>query len=193
MMSMHWDGIILAAGRGRRMGGPKHRLPWGDADLLNHLCNTYLAAGAHRIFCVVPEDGTADRAGDAAIHYVQGDAERPMIHSLRRAMRRATAPWRIAQPVDAPFTTVPLLHALLDAADRAPSPARAIVPFFGDQPGHPVCLPAALTTAIKALPDGGLRRILGEAGHVPMPWADEKILADLDTPEDLERWTGGIL
>ena len=35
--------VVLAAGEGRRMGGPKALLPIGEHDFLDHVCRLYLA------------------------------------------------------------------------------------------------------------------------------------------------------
>lgn len=85
------------------------------------------------------------------------------------------------QPVDAPFTTSEMIAALTQ-----PVRTHACVLVHRGQPGHPVWVPEGLFSAVLARPEGGLRTLLGDAESVE--WPDDSILADVDTPEDRDRW-----
>lgn len=175
-------GVILAAGRSRRLGQPKALLTIDGERLVARLVRIYREAGLP--VRVVAADLAIARAAEAAgASVVDGDPEASMIDSLARGLAGSAAAGAgaIVQPVDAAFTDVPLLLALGQALLHVP-----VVPHFGGDPGHPVALPAGWFPRIAARPEGGLRTLLSAA--IALPWPDPRILCDLDEPGDLARW-----
>jgi CTP:molybdopterin cytidylyltransferase MocA len=55
-----------------------------------------------------------------------------------------------------------------------------------------VLVARALFPAIAARPEGGLRALLEQSPVQRVPFDDERILADLDTPEDVARWMNPV-
>ena len=167
-------GIVLAAGRSARMGRPKARLSIEGQPALVRLVRVLREAELDPVLVVGSEE-----VEDAIV--VAGEPEGEMIDSLARGI--AALPPEIeaavVQPVDAPFTTKEAIALL----SRDPTRARVLA--FEGTPGHPVLVPRALFPAIIARPEGGLRSLLVHAELVP--W-DRSVLADLDTPADLEFW-----
>jgi CTP:molybdopterin cytidylyltransferase MocA len=66
-----------------------------------------------------------------------------------------------------------------------------VIPQFGEKRGHPVLVSADLFPEFLALPRSGQARTVIHA-HRPetvyVDVADEGVCADIDTPEDYERW-----
>jgi CTP:molybdopterin cytidylyltransferase MocA len=186
-------GIILAAGRSRRMGTPKALIHLGGRTLLDRLVETFLRAHVSPLV-VVASGVTLELARSLeGIELVEGDSELPMIDSVARGLKRVEnrAHWALVQPVDAPFTSVEMIAALRGGGGLL---ARALCHL--GRPGHPILLPRSLYPEILERPEGGIRAILGRYDVELVEWPDAAPLADLDTPEDLEQWQsahGGTL
>ena len=135
-------GIVLAAGAGRRFGGPKALVPGWLADrcaaLLDGGCSQVMAvlgAGAEQARNLVPDDVRA---------VVEPGWEEGMGASLRGALAAARRLDPVPDAVlvalvDTPGLTAAAVARLLAAADRAPSEALVQAAYAG-RPGHPVLL-----------------------------------------------------
>lgn len=174
-------GVILAAGRSRRLGRPKALLSFQGKPLVQSLVETYQSVGLEVVVVAGPE--VARALDPRSVRLTLGDPEQVMIDSLARGL--AAGPFgaraAVVQPVDSAFTDRALLSALLQVVKDRP-----VVPHHAGLPGHPVALPASLFPAIAGRPEGGLRTLLGDA--VSLDWDDPRILCDLDEPADLVRW-----
>ena len=159
-------GVILASGRSSRMGTDKADLVIDGERNVDRLRRVY-----REVLDPVVVVG----------HDIRGAMDGEMIDSLACGIDAVLdADAAVVQPIDAPFTTAEHLRLLIDGFD-----GRARVLAHDGTPGHPVILPKALFDAIRARPDGGLRTLLTGAELVE---ADETVLADLDTREDLVKW-----
>jgi CTP:molybdopterin cytidylyltransferase MocA len=122
------------------------------------------------------------------LELIVGDPEQPMIDSVARGIEALlsaapTTPCAVIQPVDAPFTTPEILAALIGGDDRT-----SRVMCHDGKPGHPILLPRGLFDDAQERPSGGLRALIGQHDLEIVDWPDERVLADLDTPEDLAHW-----
>lgn len=165
-------GVILAAGTSSRMGSSKALLSIGGEPALVRLVRIFSEAALAPIVVAGMEEVPG------AIRVPGGEQ---MIDSLAHAIEAIPedAEAAVVQPVDAPFTTVEAITALIARSDQA-----RVLAFEGT-PGHPVLVPRSLFAGIAARPKGGLKTLLGGAELVS--W-DRSVLADLDTPADLAVW-----
>src|SRR4051794_33845457 len=87
-------GVILAAGRGGRMGGKKQLTPWPTAtatipliaaayDAIRPICNKMVIVLGHAA------DEVAAALGDRPFHRVESDPHAPMFESIRAGLRFA--------------------------------------------------------------------------------------------------------
>jgi CTP:molybdopterin cytidylyltransferase MocA len=180
--------VILAAGRSSRMGEPKALMHLGGRRVIDALLNAYRSAKLTPLV-VVASGAVLEALREVEdLDLVVGDPEQPMIDSVAlgiEALLSAAPSVRCAviQPVDAPFTTPEMISALTGGDDRT---ARVLC--HDGKPGHPILLPRGLFDAAQDRPSGGLRELIGQHDLEIVDWPDDRVLADLDTPEDLARW-----
>jgi molybdenum cofactor cytidylyltransferase len=174
-------GLVLAAGEGRRFGGPKQLARVDGRPLVEHVVAA-LAAVLPRVAVVLGAHAEAVRAGadltGAEVVECPAWAE-GMAASLRCGLAALAGADRVVVAVaDQPGLTPAAVRAVL----ARPGSARAV---YDGRPGHPVALgPDLLARAEHLRGDAGFRDLLSgvpevECGHL----ADAR---DIDTREDLE-------
>jgi CTP:molybdopterin cytidylyltransferase MocA len=178
-------GIVLAAGAGRRFGRPKAEVVVGDARLIDRAVATLRAGGCDPVIAVVRAD---TEVADATV-VVNADPDRGMGSSLRLGLSAAvdTAAERaVVVLVDTPDLAATAVSAVAQAGDDA-TMAR-----YRDGRGHPIGFARSVwaEVAAGATGDAGARAWLGahpdRVGTVAVPGRRP---VDLDTPEDLARWS----
>ncbi|RPI41749.1 MAG: nucleotidyltransferase family protein [Betaproteobacteria bacterium] len=186
-------GILLAAGRGSRFGGDKLRARLEDGTAIGVQAARNLKAALPESIAVVrPEDGELSRMLAATGIEVTPcpDAAVGMGASLSHAVRaRADADGWIVALADMPLIRP---QTILRIAAALGSGARIAAPAFRGQRGHPVGFAAGLGKRLAALTgDAGARDIVrDEARQVVLVEVDDPgVLADIDTPAELERVT----
>jgi CTP:molybdopterin cytidylyltransferase MocA len=190
-------GLLLAAGAGRRMGGPKAlvRTSPGHPTLLETAVDRLRSAGLDRVVVVVGAAAAqvsplAAAAGAEVV--VATDWDEGMGASLRAGLRHlVTAP-----DVDAVLVTLvdlpdvgPEVHRrVLGAVGGPPRSALARATFDG-RPGHPVHLGREHWAAVlgSARGDRGARDHLAAHETLAVECGDLATGEDADTPEALDR------
>lgn len=182
-------GIVLAAGAGRRFGGPKQLAELDGKPLLQHAVDAMIAVAAlERVVVVLGAhaDEIRDRVDFA-------DAEpvvcREWDEGLAASLRAGVAELSDADAVvvtlgDQPGITPQVIAGTLDHVDGREAAVRAT---YGGRTGHPVLLKRSLFGAIARLRgDSGARALLAsvavrewECGHLCSP-------VDVDTPAQLQ-------
>jgi len=190
--------VILAAGRGSRMGGPKAVLDIAGKSALRRCLETCRRA-AERVPLATPivvsgHGGDRVRAeleqiGMDHLLVRNPDPDRGQTSSLQTGLAAlpASASGWLTFPVDHPLAGAECLVALARAAAVSPS-ALVVLPSHKGRAGHPALIRRLLLPDILALgPDDPLRDLLrahrAQTVFVTLP--DRGILLDLDTPDDL--------
>ncbi|GLH66529.1 nucleotidyltransferase family protein [Geothrix edaphica] len=176
--------VILAAGAGRRMGGPKALLRLAGETLLHRTARAALDAGCRPVVAVIG-------AWDAGLDGLEvrtvfnPEAQEGMGSSIRQGIA-ALAPEveaALLLTVDQPAVDAALLEALLALA--AAHPARAVACAYAGTLGIPAVLPRRCFPELLALRgDRGAKALLLRQQTVSLPFpagAD-----DLDAPGDLD-------
>jgi molybdenum cofactor cytidylyltransferase len=197
------EALVLAAGAGQRMGGPKALLPWGDTVLALAHARALLGAGVRAVHLVArPEvcEQLASRGVGTSVHLIasqQPDALGPA-GSIRAAalhVPRPSSPLVVVTPCDSlpvqpgTLARLALAHA---ASRREDGLVWAAVPLHLGRAGHPVLADAGLLHSYAREPSPPpLRNLLAGLGPrlVKVEVDDPTILADLDTREDVARWS----
>jgi molybdenum cofactor cytidylyltransferase/nicotine blue oxidoreductase len=177
-------GVVLAAGAGRRLGGPKAELRVDGERLLDRAAARLTAAGCDPVVAVV-RPGT-EVAGARPV--VNPDPDRGMRSSLELGLAAAPGVDAVAVVlVDTPGLTDVGTTAVLDGW----RPGRIAVARYGDRRGHPtVMAPDLWARALElAGPDEGARALLRARPDLVDDVAAPGSAADLDTPQDVAAWT----
>lgn len=194
-MSMGVAAVILAAGRGARYGPSRNKLlvEIDGLPVIQRVAQAALASRAARIVVVTGharEEIEAALAGLPASIVFNPEFSSGLASSLRAGLSAiASADGALVLLGDMPGVTPIVLDALIAAFENAPWSV-AIVPTFDGRRGNPVLIARALFEQVAALEgDEGARNLLREvAGVVELPWGDDGVSADVDTPADLERF-----
>jgi molybdenum cofactor cytidylyltransferase len=178
--------VILAAGAGRRMGGPKALLRFEGETLLRRTARAALDAGCRPVVAVIGAS-SASLDGLEVQTVVNPEAQEGMASSIRLGIA-ALAPEveaALLLTVDQPAVDAALLKELLALA--AAHPTRPAACAYADTLGIPAVLLRRLFPELVALcGERGAKAILvrEKAATLPFPGGE----ADLDTPADLERF-----
>lgn len=178
--------VILAAGSGRRMGGPKALLCVGGETLLHRTARAALAAGCAPVIAVI---GNWDPGlGDLEVETLfNPEAAEGMASSLRVGIGALPQEMEAALilTVDQPAVDAALLRRLLALA--AADPARPAACAYAGTLGIPAVIPQRLFPDLLALRgDRGAKAILLREHTAPLPFPEG--VTDLDTPADLDRF-----
>jgi molybdenum cofactor cytidylyltransferase len=183
------DCIIPAAGSSSRMGRAKLLLPFRGGTIIEASVSAALSA-CPRVFLVVG----CGAAGLAALFRTEPrvlpienpDWQSGMFSSLFRGMRKVETGRFFIALGDMPMIGPEVYIALLQAP-----PAEVVAPVFRGTRGHPVLLGQRVKDeALRQDPaSGSMRKILAGYPVSEVPWEDDTILSDVDTPEDYARRT----
>jgi molybdenum cofactor cytidylyltransferase len=190
--------IVLAAGEGRRMGGPKALLPLGTTTFLGRVCEVLRRPRVAEVVAVL--GASAERVGREAalspdVRLVVNDRwPEGMLTSVWTGLDAAEAEGAdavVLHPVDNPFVAAATVDAVLDALAAG---ARIAVPSHGKRRGHPAGFARESWAALRAAPlERGARAVLAKhpewVVHVE---AGPDCLVDLDTPADLRASLKGL-
>jgi molybdenum cofactor cytidylyltransferase len=196
--------VILAAGRGQRMGGPKALVAvrWGDGagelPLAIAHAKAHLDQGAERVVVVTRVEVArvlsrfAQRGLDIVVSH-QPEHLGPA-GSIRCALDLLppSNEWLMVVPVDMPPISTAIRRELLSRASTDPA-AAAIRPSFEGQRGHPVLIRRdALQSLLSEGGPANLRELLRDLGEraVDVPVIDKRAIVDLDAPEDVRGFYG---
>lgn len=183
--------VVLAAGRGARMGQPKHLLPAEGGTFLEKVLGLAREAGCDPLVCVVAA-GEAERVqgrNDATVHVVVNpDPTRGMVSSLREGLNSLPeVPGVFVFPVDHPYISPATVRLLRECVSGQPD--AVVKPEYLGHGGHPVYIPAALFGRVKSAGrDASLRTIIGESGIrvVRILVSDEGVVHNVNTPDDVK-------
>lgn len=188
-------GVILAAGRGGRMGGTKQLKPWPAAggakpliaaayDAIRPICDDMIVVLGHAA------DEVAAALGNRPFHRAESSPQDPMFDSIRAGLRAAqhfdSTATVVLQPADHPEVALQTLLTLTDWSLQRP--VQAIIPQHTARGGHPVLIPSKI---VARLIDADCPNGLGQfwLDHPELCHRvtvdDPTVLRDIDTPTDL--------
>lgn len=189
------SGIIPAAGKSKRMGQPKMLLPWEGGTVLTRVVSTFRNAGIEDIIIVTggAREQVEELLAPLEVRIIfNEDYERGgMLSSVQRGMRALGHQTQAAliglgdQPQVQEGSVRMVCKAFLETGSNI------VVPSFQMRRGHPWLIARPLwEEVLKMQPPHSLRDFLRarrkEIHYVNVD--DPNVLADLDTPEEYEKW-----
>ena len=188
-------GVILAAGRGGRMGGRKQLTPWPTSagtislvaaayEAIRPICDEMVVVLGH------DADAAAAALGDRRFHRTESDPHAPMFESIRAGLRVAqrvdAGAAIVLQPGDHPEVAASTLDVLTNGSFERPD--QTIIPEYAGRGGHPIVIPPNIAALLV---DSECPAGLGQywLDHPDLchrvPVDDAKVIRDIDTPADL--------
>ena len=183
------------------MGEWKPLLPLKGSTLIETVVSTALKACARVILVTGYRGGElADIfRGERRVKIVQNPGwEDGMFSSIKAGVHEIDTPRFFIVPGDMPFLSLDIYRALMtahtDARDKVPA-TEAVIPEYNGRRGHPVLVDGGVIgRVIGAGPaTRSMREILAQVHCELMPWKDDTILKDIDTPTEYRREGEGAL
>jgi molybdenum cofactor cytidylyltransferase len=191
-------GVILAAGRSTRMGGPnKLLLPVDGQPMVRHAAEQAIAAGLAPVLVVTghqAEEVRAALAGLPVLFVHNPDFAQGLSTSVRAGISAVPPEAAGAMVVlgDMPRVGADVIGALI-AAFSPDMGACAVVPVVGGKRGNPVLWSRGFFPALATLEgDAGARHVIGAHPDrvIEVPVEAEGVLLDVDTPDALAELRG---
>jgi len=192
-------GIILAAGESTRFGKPKQLLDWRGQPFVRAVARTALEAGLNPVIVVTGAHAgqVEDALGDLPVTTVrnpewregQAGSIRAGIHALGSPMgsaRSGAVGSAIFLLVDQPQVTMSVLSALMEAHTH--DIHAVIAPLVVDRRANPILFDrVTFGDLLRLQGDVGGRGIFDKHRVEYLPWHDDRLLLDVDTPEQYAR------
>ncbi len=176
--------VVLAAGRGTRMGRPKALMEVGGSQwwLLQRAALSALRA---RVVWVVSEEvrqAIEREPGSSGMEFAVSDPNAPMFVSALAGIRAAGGRDVFILPVDVPCAAADVFESLCAAASVA-------IPEYRGEAGHPVFLPSAwIDEALSGAESNSSSMRLDELirpDAVRVAVDDLRVCMNLNTPADV--------
>ena len=185
-------GLVLAAGAGRRFGGPKLALSFAGSTVIGSVVAALREAGVAPIVVVIGPhsvDVAAALAGLDTVIAVNEDPDRGMVSSIQAGLRALpeSAPSFLVALGDQPRLRSEDIGRLLSA--HRESGKTIALPTHAGKRGHPVLFDARCRAEILALGDEGTLRDVVHAHPddlVEVELPSDAVIRDIDTQEDYQ-------
>ena len=187
MISKKVAGVILAAGGSSRFGEIKQLLPWKNNNIINTVVETAALAGLDPILVVLGANAGLIQASldNETVQVVTNpDWDKGQSTSLKAGVTaiRHTVDGVLFLLCDQPHLTVNLVDAVVEEGLRS---GKVVTPIIDDRRANPVYFPASCFPLFDTLEgDAGGRQIISACPHTTLPWLDDWMARDIDTPED---------
>ncbi len=188
-------GILLAAGEAARFGQPKQVLGWMGKPLVRHVAESALQAGLSPLIVVTGAHAgavTEALAGLPVLLSHNPDWREGQSTSIRAGLGKLPRETGAAifLLADQPQVTPAVLRALVEQHDQQRS--RIIAPLVQRQRANPVLFDRVTFPDLLVLSgDTGGRAIFSRYPPAWLPWQDENLLTDIDTPQDYQELIRG--
>ena len=188
-------GIILAAGESTRFGQPKQLLDWRGEPFVRAVARTALQAGLSPVLVIT--GANAERVGstvsDLNVMTLRNEVWKSgQASSIKTGIERLTSlpSPRVGGAVfllaDQPQLTTSILRALAEKHAEGLYPV--IAPMVMDRRANPVLFDRVTFSDLLTLEgDVGGRAIFHKHRVEYLPWHDDRLLLDVDTPEMYQR------
>lgn len=191
-------GIILTAGNSSRMGSPKALLKLGETTFLERIVNLLKSSGVSPV-CIIAGKHfiqISSRLTHLQEIMVRNDhPEKGQLYSLQLGIEelKDKCDGLMMCLVDHPLIQESTFLQLIRAFENTDK--EIIIPSYKDRKGHPVIFGSGVFQELLETPlDQGAKPVVRkDVKRVALVEVkDKNILADIDTPEDFERFVGNV-
>jgi molybdenum cofactor cytidylyltransferase len=193
---MDFSVVILAAGTSGRMGIPKILLRFNENhNFTEHLCTSFNTSDCRKIVLVVNTEGAeliktkSFSLPQKTEVVVNNHTDYGRFYSLQFGLKKCdpTLPVFFTN-IDNPFIEEEILTNLLPNINDADY----ICPSFNNKGGHPVLISPTIISDILTQDDNtlDLKTFLKKYRRKNIEFENCKILANINTREDYDRWIG---
>jgi molybdenum cofactor cytidylyltransferase len=183
-------GLILAAGRSRRLGRPKQSLPFGNGTLLEHaIAQVEAVSELDPIVVVLPSEGLSPSPRVTRATLTRVEAEGACSSSLHAGLRALPDGLNAVMvlPADQPALDSELIGLAARSWTHSRPPALTLA--YRGEPGHPLVFSAPLFDELRTLHgEKAMWRLLESQGvRVERVPVNRPIPHDIDTEDDYRR------
>ena len=191
-------GVILAAGESVRFGKPKQLLDWHGRPFVRAVATTALNAGLSPVIVVTGANSELVEAAitDLRVKVIRNDDWRTGQASSIKVGTLSLDPARLPPGdgcggaifllTDQPQVTTSIIRALVEKHAEGLYPI--VAPMVMDQRANPVLFDRSTFADLMNLEgDVGGRAIFHKYRVEYLPWHDDRLLLDVDTPEMYQR------
>jgi len=183
---MTLTGVLLAAGRGSRMGQTKQLLPWHGSTVIASSFDA-IASRCDSMIVVLGADKEKiiEALSGRDFSVVESDPDAEQLSSIKLGLSKINGD-ALLHLADHPVVPSEVIPKMLLANNN-----KAIIPTCNGKGGHPVLIPQTLINHFWEWEgEGGLRQFWQDhpdlVSRLPIENAEE-MLIDLDTPEDYAK------
>lgn len=185
-------GVILAAGGSTRYGKPKQLLDWRGQPFVRAVAQTALQAGLSPVIVVTGANADQVEASirELNIATVRNEAWRDGQGSSIKAGVQALSSTYVGGVIflltDQPQVSTAVIRALVEKHAEGLYPV--VAPMIIDRRGNPVLFDRVTFPDLETIQgDTGGRAIFHKHRVEYLPWHDDSLLLDVDTPEHYQR------
>ncbi len=188
-------GIVLAAGESSRYGQPKQLLDWKGEPFVRAVTKTALQAGLSPVVIVTGSNAASieSSVNDLDVSIVRNEQWKTgQAGSIKAAVKALVAPaatnvgGAIFLLADQPQLTTSVIRALVEKHAGGLYPI--VAPMVIDRRANPVLFDRATFSDLLVLEgDVGGRAVFHKHRVEYLPWHDDRLLLDVDTPEMYQR------
>jgi molybdenum cofactor cytidylyltransferase len=183
--------VILAAGKGSRMGLPKWQLKMPDGDYFyTSLVEKFKEFGCETVLVINEQDyiKLAPQLNSQNISYaVNSRLDLGRSYSLQCGLKKlSSVDFCFVHNIDNPYLSSDLLKALtarIGNFDYA-------LPEYNKKGGHPLLINSKIINRILSVENSftDFREVLAEFNGIRVPFNQPEILLNINTPEDYEKF-----
>ncbi len=189
------NAVVLAAGASERYGSPKYSLIFDqNRNFVQKIMEEYVSFGCEQVVIVIRPDDIPyfdqhARAYPEKVYVaVNHHPEKGRLSSIQTGLQVLKTTHKVfLQNVDNPFVDKSLLRSLADQLKEN----KGVFPGFNGKGGHPVLFSKILASQLIQLDQGtDFKLFVKSQNFHSVEVGHEKILANINTKEDYQRWFG---